>query len=319
MKKVTILDTSIATKNLGDQIIVDSVFRELNNMYDNNTMFFRVPTHERISRHSHRIINDSIYSFVAGTNILSSKHNIIKSNLWNISMYDSIKIKRAVLMGVGWGDYQDKPTFLTKYKFENVLDQNIIHSVRDSYTKEKLASIGIDNVINTGCPTMWELSKDHCELIPEKKGNDVIFTLTDYKKDIKKDKKLIEILNNNYDNVYFWVQGSEDYEYITSISHSVKIVGPSLKQYDELLDSKINIDYVGTRLHAGIRAMQKKRRSIIIGIDNRALEKQKDFNINVIDRKDIDLLPEFINSNIQTKLTIDFDSINRWKQQFLQI
>ena len=48
-----------------------------------------------------------------------------------------------------------------------------------------------------------------------------------------------------------------------------------------------NIDYVGTRLHAGIRALQHKKRTIIIGIDNRAIEKAKDFNLTVIDRKNI--------------------------------
>ena len=33
-------------------------------------MFLNVPTHEVISRHSRRIIKDSKYVFVAGTNLL---------------------------------------------------------------------------------------------------------------------------------------------------------------------------------------------------------------------------------------------------------
>ena len=52
-------------------------------------------------------------------------------------------------------------------------------------------------------------------------------------------------------------------------------MSPTLEAFDNLLESEIDLDYIGTRLHAGIRAIQKKRRSIIIGVDNRALEMQK--------------------------------------------
>jgi polysaccharide pyruvyl transferase WcaK-like protein len=316
LRRISVLDTSIATKNLGDEIIVDSVYRELNDIFKHDTMFFKVPTHERISRHSHRIINSSEYSFVAGTNILSSKYNIIKSNLWNINIYDAIKINRIVLMGVGWGDYQSNPSFLSKLLYDKVLDKNVFHSVRDSYTKKKLETIGVVNVINTGCPTIWQLTPEFCSGIPSKKARDVVCTLTDYRIDKEKDKVMIDILNRYYENVYFWIQGSKDLEYVQTISSSVKIVGPSLYAYDKLLSDHEDIDYIGTRLHAGIRAMQKKKRTIIIGIDNRALEKKKDFGINVVNRNEISSLPDIVSKRMSTNLTIDFASINKWKEQF---
>ncbi|MUV37169.1 hypothetical protein JNUCC1_00975 [Lentibacillus sp. JNUCC-1] len=101
MKKISILDTSVATKNIGDEIIVDSVKKEILKIFNRKSMFFNIPTHEIISRHSRRIIKESNYSFVAGTNLLSSKQNIIKANQWNINFYDAMKFDNVILMGLG--------------------------------------------------------------------------------------------------------------------------------------------------------------------------------------------------------------------------
>lgn len=317
MKKITIFDTSITSTNLGDEIIMDSVMRELKDIFKEDTMFLRVPTHEVISRRSHRLVNESDYSFVAGTNILNSKFKIIKANLWNINLIDIMKLNKVILMGVGWGNYQNRPSNLVKFAYSNILNRSVVHSVRDSYTKSKLESIGIKNVANTSCATMWSLTPEHCKSIPLNKGENVVMTLTDYSRDEINDKKLIQILEANYKNVYIWIQGSNDYEYVKSLSNTLNIVGPTLQEFDKLLDSELNLDYVGTRLHAGIRALQKRRRSIIIGIDNRAIEKQKDFNIPVIKRENINDLEKEIKSSFETKLTIDFEAISKWKKQFI--
>lgn len=317
MNKITILDTSVATKNIGDEIIVDSVKREVFNIFKDRSMFFSIPTHEIISRHSRRIIKGSNYSFVAGTNLLSSKQHIIRANQWNINLYDAMNFEKVILMGVGWTNYQKSPSLLTRLLYKNALDSEMLHSVRDNYTKEKLNAIGITNVINTACPTMWQLTPEHCRNIPKNKSENVVMTITDYRKDKENDKKLIEVLEKNYKKVYIWIQGSNDLDYISSLSNTVEIVDPTLKAYDDLLESEIDLDYVGTRLHAGIRAMQKKRRSIIIGVDNRALEKQQDFNINVINREEIHKLNDYLNSEIETNIKLDFNAINSWKAQFI--
>lgn len=55
------------------------------------------------------------------------------------------------------------------------------------------------------------------------------------------------------------------------------------------------MDFVGTRLHGGIRAMQHKQRAIIIEIDNRAKE---------------------ISSRFENDIQIPFDKVNQWKDQF---
>jgi hypothetical protein len=69
-------------------------------------------------------------------------------------------------------------------------------------------------------------------------------------------------------------------------------------------------------LHAGIRSLQMKRRSIIIGVDNRAIEKRRDFGIEVVDRGDFDRLKVLINEPFSTKINLKNENIAHWKSQF---
>jgi len=316
MKKITIFDTSVASENIGDFIIMDSVKRELYELF-NDGMFFHSLTHDKISTASYRLNKISDYSFIGGTNLLSSNMN--SYNQWKINLFDSMFLRNIVLMGVGWWQYQGRPNLYTKYLLKKVLHKDIIHSVRDSQAENMLKEIGIKNVINTGCMTMWRLTKKHCSNIPKTKAKNVVFTLTDYNKNIQKDQELIDILNSNYENIYFWPQGSGDLDYLKSFSNieNVKILGGNLFSYDALLESEnLSLDYVGTRLHAGIRALQKSRRTIIIGIDNRAEEISKDFNLKVLSRKDIYKLEKVLQNDFITDITINEENINIWKKQF---
>lgn len=232
------------------------------------------------------------------------------------------QLRPAILLGVGWANYEEKKVpFYTRNLLQKVLSKDFQHSVRDEYTKLKLAEAGITNVINTGCPTMWNLTEDHCSTIKAQKSNEVVFTLTDYRVNEERDKKIIDVLVHNYEKVYFWPQGSGDYEYFLSLSNNpkIEIINSSLKSYDELLNSTEDIDYVGTRLHAGIRALQHKRRAIIVAVDNRAKEISKDTRLVVCDEKEIDSLDTMIASEIRYKLNINFEAINKWKSQFANL
>ena len=42
----------------------------------------------------------------------------------------------------------------------------------------------------------------------------------------------------------------------------------------------------------------------------------KDYNINIIKRDNISRLEELINSNIETKIKLPIENINKWIQQF---
>lgn len=315
MKKILIFDTSVISENIGDFIIMDSINKEIRDLFKDD-MFFSSFTHDKVSKKTYKLNNSSDYSFVGGTNLLSSHMEIY--NQWKINLVTTLFLKNVILMGVGWWQYQNKPDLYTKYLLRSVLHKNILHSVRDSYTKNMLKSGGINNVLNTGCPTMWVLSEKHCSMIPRQKSENVVFTITDYNKDIGNDQKLLNILLKNYKNVYFWPQGSNDLKYIKTFKsvNKINILGGNLSAYNNLLEDDISLEFVGTRLHAGIRALQKKRRTIILGIDNRAKEKASDFNLNVLMRENIDSLESMINGSMVMNIKLNIEEINKWKTQF---
>ncbi len=314
MKTISILDTSVCSSNLGDQIIMDSVKDFLQNLYG-DALFIHMPTHDVISKQSYRFMRNSNLIFVGGTNLLSSNMN--HYNQWKVNLWDSLFIKNIILMGVGWWQYQDKPNFYTSILYKRLLSKQYLHSVRDSYTEQQLKSVGITNVINTSCPTMWGLTEEHCASVPKTKSEFVLVTFTEYNQKKKWDSKLIELLKSKYSQIYFWTQQPKDYEYMQSIyGRQVVYLQPNLKALDEIL-SKPNFDYIGTRLHAGIRALQYQRRTLILSVDNRADEIAKDTNLPVIRRDDIASVKNWIDSSYETKIKIPQANIKLWKKQFL--
>lgn len=313
---IALYDTSIGSLNVGDEIINDSARYELSTIFPYE-QFLKSSTHDGPTSKSIYNFNNAKHRVLCGSNILNGKSLLITQ--WNIGLFDVIRMKDIVTLGVGWSNYEDKTSICTSVLYRAIFGSAYIHSVRDEYTKRKLESIGINNVINTSCPTMWRLTKLHCSKIPKQKSRDVVFTLTDYRRDYDSDIFLIESLNRNYTNVSIWIQGSDDLAYFNQLNvdkSKINIIPPKLIAYDEFLDTN-DVDFVGTRLHAGIRALQKRKRSIIIGVDNRAREKKKDFNLEVIDRQEIrNELQDKINSELEMKICIPEENIMLWKKQF---
>ena len=302
MDNITIFDTSHGTQNMGDYIIMDSVNRELDFLLKKNFVT-RYSTHTPIGRSYQSIkkgmvlknLEKAKYKFIGGTNIF--KNTLLNFNPdWNINIFNIKFYKDCISIGCGSALNAKKMNLYTKFIYKRILSKKYIHSTRDERTKIMLEKLGFQ-AINTGCATLWGLTKEHCEKIPTKKAQNVVFTLTDYKKDKDKDQALVNILVKNYNKVYFWVQGSDDYDYFNSLQNisSIEIIYPNLKDYAEILDS--GVDYVGTRLHAGIFAMQHYCRSVIISIDERARDMDKTYNLKCIDRSEIESkLESYINS-----------------------
>jgi len=313
MKKISVFDTTVSNYNLGNQIIMESVYRHLKEIFPMD-FFFKLPNME-ITEHTLQYIGWSDFLFFGGTNALCGEMN--NYSQWGLNKTNYKKIKNVVLMGMGWWQYQEVINRYTRKLLTNSLSNTYLHSVRDSYTEGKLHSIGFNNVVNTGCPTLWDLTKSHCSDIPKEKSEEVVFTVTDYMKNLQRDKSIFEVLERNYSKIYVWIQGMGDHDYVNENFNckNVEIIGPDLKYYDELL-SKNEVDYVGTRLHAGIRALQHKRCTTIIGIDNRALEMRKDFNIPVISENEIHRLDQIINSSFDIMVNLPLEQIQRWKKQF---
>lgn len=323
MKNICIFDTSQGTLNMGDYIIKDSCMRELKDIIGNNFVA-EFATHTPIA-HDYQVIfnktNAVVYckkadlKFLLGTNIITNNLFALSLN-WNVNYITSKLYQGTVLMGVGMASDKTNINWYTKKVYKRILSKKYIHSTRDEKTKQFLEQMGF-KAINTGCPTMWQLTEKHCKKIPRQKADCVLFTLTDYAKDYKNDKRLIEILKQNYKEIYFWVQGSEDLDYLKSLVDikNINIINSNIEDLKNILVSK-NIDYVGTRLHAGIYAMQHFCRSIIVIVDNRARDMKKNYNLNVIERTNIDELEQMINSNFKTNILINEKNIKIWKNQF---
>ena len=62
--------------------------------------------------------------------------------------------------------------------------------------------------------------------------------------------------------------------------------------------------------------MQMKKRTIIVGVDNRAKDMFNTYNINLIERNNIGKLFEFINSEIVTEVAINENRIKKFLNQF---
>jgi len=321
MNKVGIFDTLVSSLNVGDEIINESCRKQLDSLLTNE-QYINLPTRDYLSPFSVRAYNDCDLSFVLGTNILNSDN--LFSGAWKLTPLHTLFMKKngIVPIGVGWSNYQKTPGAYAQWFYKKLLSKDYMISVRDEYTKNQLSMIGVNNVINTSCATMWNLNEEHCSKILKDKKDSVVFTLTDYRVDKSKDYTLIKILKDEYKKVFFWVQGSKDIEYFDSFPSELKeniiIIPPRLSAFDGVLEHN-DIDFIGTRLHAGVRALQHARRAIIIGVDNRAIEKNKDFNINVVNREDIhkDLLKEIRNGS-KVEIRLPEKSIESWKQQFIK-
>ncbi|SKB65944.1 Polysaccharide pyruvyl transferase family protein WcaK [Parapedobacter luteus] len=309
-----IFDTSIGTTNLGDHIIMDAVNRIADELFMNDFVI-NVPTHFAIHPKDLLKLRKYDTGIVGGTNLL--KNDTLRKSQWKVGLKDVLVLRhKVVLLGVGWWQYQEKPVSLySRAMYKALFSTKYLHAVRDSYTLQKLNEMGVHNVINTGCPTVWELNEPHCSQINPKKRDKVVSTITDYMRDPERDRQMLEILKKHYEEVHVWIQGSKDQSYIESLTSDIHYIAPKLSAFDAFLERE-PCEYVGTRLHAGIRALQKKRKAIIIGIDNRAIEMRNDIGLNVLERQRMDLLEEKIHEEMSVKLYLDSNAIQRWKEQF---
>ena len=163
---------------------------------------------------SRALQNKIEFNIACGTNLLHAHMGLVKQ--WNIGLVDTFYLKPVILFGVGWRSHKKRKTdFYTRWLLKKLLSSTHIHSVRDSYTEEQLHKIGIDNVVNTGCPTIWSLDREHCRNIPVKKAENVVVVLTDYSKHPEHDGPLLNYVLSEYKKVYFWAQGMQDINYLS--------------------------------------------------------------------------------------------------------
>lgn len=328
MKNIVLFDTSMATLNHGDEIIMESFLKNGADLLDGHFVT-RFPTHapcfhfyQQTKRNPRYVfVKQADHKFICGTNLLSNKI-YIPWHFWNINPFTYHCYKDAVLVGVGCSAFpegSDRPHWYSKMLYSKFLSKKYKHSVRDEHTKRIVENIcGKGSAINTGCPTLWGMTKEHCRQIPTQKASRVVFTISDYSIDRVNDQRLIDLLNRQYETVYFWPQGTRDMQYFQTLANTenIRVVSPSVQAYAALL-SEGDIDFVGTRLHAGIYAMQHKVRSVILSVDNRASDMAETYHLNVL-RRDDPNLEATLCGEIVTDVNIDEDAIAEFKQQFLK-
>ena len=311
---VLLFDTALNSLNMGDSIIAHYCRIALAHLMAEREVLL-LPTHTLPEEAQLSALSTAGTKIVCGTNLMTPHFEEFS----NWKMPKNLCGYRDILtLGVGWGYYCDDISPMSRFVYRTILSSTGLHSVRDSYTEGKFREMGIENVVNTGCPTLWGLTPEHCATIPTHKARRAITTLTDYDRDYDRDRRMIELLREQYEAVYVWIQGTEDEEYLRELvdTDTVKIVPRSLEAYTEALKMG-DLDYVGTRLHAGIHAMNLGLRTIILAVDNRAIEMGKDFNLPVIRREELEeKLLLRIHSTEPIAIELPVEQIRAWKGQF---
>ena len=177
-----LFDPSIGSFNVGDSIIVKSFFNNASDVL-NNCTYTNFATHlpnfelwqmTKLNGR-YKIIVKARDKFIIGTNLLSM--NLFRPwPKFNLTVFNRKVFKESVLVGVGCGQGKKVNTY-TKWLYKTTFSRQYIHSTRDERTANLLRELGFE-AINTGCPTMWGLTKQFCESIPKSKAENVIFTLT---------------------------------------------------------------------------------------------------------------------------------------------
>lgn len=306
--------------NLGDIIIRRAVDEIINEIFP-QAVITRAsshicPTPELLSQ---ALAADLV--LVGGTNLLSS--HVMDYNQWKMQndpeQYAAPPNLNAVLLGVGWWQYQDEPDSLTQHYYNQILHPSLPHSVRDSYTHAKLKTCGVPNILNTTCPTLWKLHG----LTTRRKGSNrqCLFCLTDYKPAPEEDSKFIQLLLRYYDNLIFFPQGSQDLKYIATLpvfdkaAQQITLLPHDINAFYQMAGQE-GLDYIGTRLHAGAWCMEHNLPSLILAVDNRSQEIANDINLPVVARWDQKSIEDWLNKNSPDKaIALPKSSINAWKKQ----
>jgi len=312
---INMFDTGIDSDNLGDHFIMDAVWDAVRPLFP-GADYLRTPTHRRVTMTERARGRKAPLSIVGGTNILKS-HMLVRSN-WRITPWDYLAWRNVVLLGVGWQQYSGPADLPTRLFFRSVLSRTFLHSVRDMHTYEHMREI-VPNVIYTACPTMWMLTRQRCQQIPVRKARHAIFAVTYYRPAPEQDRAVFELLQRHYETVYFWPQQHQDVAYAKDIGLSGFVpIPPDIRSYDRLLEDQ-DVDFVGARLHGGIRALQHNRRSLIIPVDNRAAEISVSTNLPVASRAEPAAIEHWILNPQPTTLTLPMKAIEEWKGQFLAV
>ena len=280
---VGLLAPWISHTNLGNQVIGDAVYAALADVGVRPVMEYTLYRRSPVANlwRSLRGVNRVI---VGGLSILSPR----MERWWPFWLTPEVAHflrRRITLMGVGWARYSERTSAYTRWVLHKVLDPDAVHSVRDSYTAQRLAEIGIHAVV-TNCPTLWDIDTWQAH---HGRASRLILTVTDYNRDPGRDAAWIAAVRATGIPVTFQPMSAADNAYLIGAlgADPSEVAMPSLESLNQAL-SEPGTAMIGTRLHAGIRGMQRGRAVTIFAVDNRATEMAKDARLPVYAFDDID-------------------------------
>lgn len=319
----TIVNTGLASDNLGDKIIVELLKDNFSELFTHNQGYFEVGSHDGNEKVSKDFINRSQFCFVTGGNTIPIKKMYPFKNILNIkSSYNKFLKNKIVFIGAGTENYEKNAlfNFTAKIYLNYVINHKIPSSTRDIYSKNYLKKLGIKNVYFTGCPTTWGLK----DKIKNKKLRACLFTITSHRRNNIKDGLLFKYCYEHFDKVYCWPQQTGDIDYILKLfkmypNNKSELLGYSLECLKNTINKNEISHSVGTRLHGNLYCLSKGIVPIIISIDNRAAELCTNINLPHINRLNLNI--ESISKTLAKKefcVNIPHKEINEFKKHILK-
>jgi hypothetical protein len=286
IKHVHFLDTSVASDNVGDEIIVEAVKAVMKPLFG-ECYVSTSSGHDGLGPFGRELVAGADVAILMGTNALSPRDQMAARRfVWTIRPEDrAVLAGKVVLCGVGANRAFEKVERLQAALLGEVLSRHYRHSVRDGPGLEILRQCGVAGV-NTSCPTLWRYL-DAPVVVPQGKAEGVVFTLTRHRPD-PADAVMVALLRRMYRQVWFWPQQPRDLGYLAEIAglEGIQVLPANLAAYDAHLAAH-EVDVVGTRLHGGIRGLSHGRRVLIVAIDNRAAEIGRETGLPVMLRQDL--------------------------------
>jgi polysaccharide pyruvyl transferase WcaK-like protein len=303
--RIALLDTSLESDNEGDRIIVESILRAIPELVGVR----RFTTHRHLTMPE--LVAASRYDFLVltGTNAFTSIRR--PAEPWRLGVKEVTAFRGKVIpVGVGWRGYEGALSQPMVKWYRRVFAPGMEVSVRDSHSELQLRTAGIP-VVNTTCPTLWSLPD---LLPPSSPVPEVVATVTYYAPMASQDQYLLAQLAQRFVSVSIWPQSYNDLRYLEQlqIPTNVTIIEPGLESFDHRM---IGRAYVGTRLHAGIRAAQLGQPALVVAVDNRAREIGADTCFPVIMREHLETELAFALEGLfeGKQLTIPRDAISGWR------
>lgn len=311
-ENVVLLDTAVRTNRLTDKMVMGECRNICEELFQDRP-FMCVPASHY--KNSIKEPKDS-RKILCGSNILSREMEKTGQLLFSDILSE---FQNICLMGAGIREFEigDPISSYTQSLLRFLLCGRTIHAVRDEKTKSFLEQIGIHNVVRTGCPSLWSLTAQRCEKIPQRKGRNVLTALESRSESLLEDRNLLKILKEEYETVSIWVRDKENLEYLQKLGNlkEYTLIPGTFQALNETLTGQ-NIDYIGTHIQAGIQNLAMLNRSLIISDTDYAQALRQEMHLPVLKRSMQKEVEAWLTAPYETHILLPEENIKHWKAQF---